>query len=69
MVLQAERQIDYLQRTLSIFLRNANDMREQFETLMDELINESKQQLNNKSPKVKRKTCRMNSILLEENFR
>lgn len=51
MVLQAERQIDYLQRTLSIFLRNANDMREQFETLMDELINESKQQLNNKSPK------------------
>lgn len=52
MELQATRQIDYLQRTLSIFLSNATDMTERFESLIDELIKENKQ-MNNKSPKVK----------------
>ena len=56
MELQAARQIDYLQRTLSIFLSNATDMTERFESLIDELIKENKQ-TNNKSPKVKEKQC------------
>ena len=50
MDLQPTRQFDYLQRTLSIFLTNPSDMSEQFESLIDELIQENKQI--NKSPKV-----------------
>jgi hypothetical protein len=50
MDLQPTRQFDYLQRSLSIFLTNSSDMSEQFESLIDELIQENKQI--NKSPKV-----------------
>jgi hypothetical protein len=50
MDLQPTRQFDYLQRTLSIFLTNHTDMSEQFELLIDELIQENKHI--NKSPKV-----------------
>ena len=57
MELQTARQIDYLQRTLSIFLSNANDMSERFESLIDELIKENKQ-MSSKSPKVKEKIGR-----------
>ncbi|CAF0715853.1 unnamed protein product [Adineta steineri] len=49
MDLQPTRQLDYLQRTLTIFLTNSSDMSEQLESLIDELIQENKQI--NKSPK------------------
>ncbi|CAF1455433.1 unnamed protein product [Adineta ricciae] len=49
MDLQPLRQLDYLQRTLSIFLASPSDMTEQFELLIDELIKENKQGV--KSPK------------------
>ena len=43
MDLQLVRQLDYLQRTLAIFLTNSTNMSEQFESLLDELIKENKQ--------------------------
>lgn len=46
------RQLDYLQRTLSIFLANPADISEQFEALIKDLIKENKQ--SGKSPKVSR---------------